>query len=174
MQLELVAYSTPTLKNNKDFLANTAFEYHSDLNRKKSEKALIVESVKLGIKEKTKIYKVIDSSDEFTDIVGIFALSASKIEVNKNAAIPCAELDLFFLNNKYRKIDIGNNTLGEEVFSMIIALVIEVSKKIGINYLILIPLGQNAKLISFYKNFGFDHIPTKKDWMYLKLSNIKD
>lgn len=176
MELELLAYSTRTLKSNKDFLTKTAFQKHPNTTRQKLEKNLIDEVVKYGIKEKTKVYKVMDKTGTLDKIIGMVALSASKIEVDKNAVIPCAELDLLYINNLYRKTKyeaIENRTLGEELLLTIISLVAELSKSIGIKYLILIPLGQVEELKNFYKQFGFETMPTQKDWMYLKISDLK-
>lgn len=171
MELILKPYTYKILKENKDFLEKKAFEY-----KRKEEKILISEIIKAGIRNNTKIYTLNDSSNTVTNPIGMIAISTSKIPVNKHSVLPCIELDLLFINNKYRKQkleELDKSTFGEDLLLRVISIAIKLSKQVGVRYLILTPMGHEKKLVEFYKKFGFEYIPTKiKEWMYLNIHKI--
>jgi len=176
LELGLHVYSKNNIKKNKDFLLKTAFEFSKDEKQQQVEKVLLSEIISSGTKNQTKIYKFVDSSEELSDIVGLIALSASKIAIHKTSVFPCAQLDLLFINHKYRKdtyTELEDSTLGEELMQTAISLVLSLANQIGIRYITLIPLGHEEKLVNFYKKFNFDYIEKGSDFMYLNLRNVK-
>lgn len=175
MELELSPYSLATLKVNKKFLLNKPIDfYNKDSKRAEIEKTLLELTVKQALKRNTKLYRVKDKSNEISENLGFFAISVGNISVN-DKKIPSAVLDYLILNNEYRKYicEPDNYTLGIELFREILSIINELSKQIGIRYIILEPLKKEEKLVEFYQKFGFDFIPEKNStWMYIDIKEL--
>jgi len=175
VELELSAYSLPTLQSNKKFLLGHPIEFYTqDLKRAELEKMLLVSTVKQALKRNTKLYRVKDKSNQISENLGFFAISVGNIDVN-GKKIPSAVVDYFILNNKFRKytFEPDGYSLGIELFREVLTIINELSHQIGIRYIILEPLNKEEKLIQFYKDFGFDFIPQKETtWMYLDIKEL--
>jgi hypothetical protein len=79
------------------------------------------------------------------------------------------QVDYLFVDYKYRKLyldEIGN-TISNYLLLFAMNVSEEIKQTIGVKYLALYPDAQSNKLISHYKNMGFNVL--NKYWLFIKL-----
>ena len=138
-----------------------SLNFHTDIIRATREKGLLQEIIKLTQKNKTILYLL----KKDAEIVGLIALSASSID-----EIPVIQVDYLFVDFRYRKQkikEIDNSTISQYLLSFALNISEEVKQTIGLKYLALYPDAQSDKLISHYKNMGFN--PLNRYWLVIKL-----
>lgn len=137
-----------------------SLNFHTNLNRASRERGLLEEIIKLTQKNKTILY-LLKKEDE---ILGLIALSASSID-----EIPVIQVDYLFVDFKYRKQKIDNieTTTAKYLLSFAIDTAENIKQTIGLKYLALYPDAQSNKLISHYKDMGFNVL--NKYWLVIKL-----
>jgi len=158
-----IKFESKTLKREKRAILN-----HLDFDNEK-EHILISHIIKEAINKNTILYALKDSSKTLKGILGLIALSASKIEFYKSQK-PTITIDLLFVSKKFRKQQFqhfNNQKISEILLEFAVSQSYQTQKIIAVRYLILYPYNQEKKLISFYKKFGFLHLD--KEWLYLKL-----
>jgi hypothetical protein len=136
------------------------FNFHPDLERTTRERGLLEEIIKLVQKNKTKLYLLKNSSE----ILGLIALSASSID-----DFPVIQVDYLFVDYKYRKVYIDeiDGTISNYLLLFAMNVAENVKETIGLKYLALYPDAQSEKLISHYKEMGFNVL--NKYWLFIKL-----
>lgn len=137
-----------------------SLNFHTDLNRATRERGLLEEIIKLTQKNKTILY-LLQKEDE---ILGLIALSASSID-----EMPVIQVDYLFVNYTYRKqkVDEIETTIAKYLVSFAIDTAENIKQTIGLKYLALYPDAQSDKLISHYKDMGFNIL--NKYWLVIKL-----
>ena len=137
-----------------------SLNFHTDLNRASRERGLLEEIIKLTQKNKTILY-LLKKEDE---ILGLIALSASSID-----EIPVIQVDYLFVDFHYRKqkVDEIQTTTAKYLLSFAIDTAENIKQTIGLKYLALYPDAQSNKLISHYKDIGFNLL--NKYWLVIKL-----
>jgi len=170
-------------------ISNYSFKQLSSQSCKKS-KNLIIDSFSYhpvrGIREKeilaqtfvdaylgnTKITMISDNRKDKDSKKGLIALSNGSLELDSKA-LPAIIIDYIFVDYANRG---KNNEMDMKISEMLlfyaIQRAIEISKIVGVRYLILRPDGgkENVKLVSFYKSMEFRYMTDKHEWMYLKLT----
>ena len=157
--------SSSSCKKSKNVILDS-FEYHQV--RGKREKEILSQTLIDASLSNTKITMI---RDEESNKLGLIALSNGSLEL-KDKLLPAIIIDYLFVDNRYR----ANNTdlevhVSELLIYYAIQKAIEISKTVGIKYLILRPDGgkENEKLVTFYKSMNFRYMTEKHEWMYLKL-----
>ena len=137
-----------------------SLNFHTDLNRATRERGLLEEIIKLVQKNKTILYILMKEHK----MLGLIALSASSID-----EIPVIQVDYLFVDFKYRKqkIDKIETTTAKYLLSFAIDTAENIKQTIGLKYLALYPDAQSDKLISHYKDMGFNVL--NKYWLVIKL-----
>ncbi len=137
-----------------------SFNFHPDLERTTRERGLLEEIIKLVQKNKTKLYLLKNSNE----ILGLIALSASSIE-----DFPVIQVDYLFVDYKYRKVymDDIDGTVSSYLLLFAMNVAENIKETIGLKYLALYPDTQSEKLISHYKEMGFNVL--NKYWLFIKL-----
>ncbi len=138
-----------------------SLNFHTDLNRATRERGLLEEIIKLTQKNKTILYLLVKEDE----ILGLIALSASSID-----EMPVIQVDYLFVDYKYRKqkIDEIETTTAKYLLSFAIDTAENIKQTIGLKYLALYPDAQSDKLISHYKDMGFNVL--NKYWLVIKLN----
>ncbi len=138
-----------------------SLNFHTDLNRATRERGLLEEIIKLTQKNKTILYLLVKEDE----ILGLIALSASSID-----EMPVIQVDYLFVDYKYRKqkIDEIETTTAKYLLSFTIDTAENIKQTIGLKYLALYPDAQSDKLISHYKDMGFNVL--NKYWLVIKLN----
>ena len=172
MSFQFTSYNPKKLKLNKRSLVNS-IEFHSDKHRANREDALLSQTISYAINGNTKLYTLKDMSSKLKGILGIVALSASEVLIDKTKK-PIILIDLLFVNNKYRSQEyehLDNSKISTLLIEYAITKAQEVKELVGISYIALYPDGgkDNLRLVDFYKSIGFDFITNKHEWMYIKL-----
>ena len=172
MPCQFTSYSPKKLKLNKRSLTH-AIEFHNNINRASREEALLSQAISYAINGNTKLYTLKDTSPMLKGILGVLALSASEVLIDKTKK-PIILIDLLLVNNKYRSQSykhLDNSKVSTLLIEYAIIKAQEVQELIGISYIALYPDGgkDNLKLVNFYKSLGFDFITNKHEWMYIKL-----
>ncbi len=137
-----------------------SLNFHSDINRASRERGLLEEIIKLTQKNKTILY-ILKNKDK---IYGLIALSASSID-----EMPVIQVDYLFVDYRYRKekVDEIQNTVAKYLLAFAIDTAENIKQTIGLKYLALYPDAQSNKLISHYKDMGFNVL--NKYWLVIKL-----
>ncbi|OHE00503.1 MAG: hypothetical protein A3K14_02185 [Sulfurimonas sp. RIFCSPLOWO2_12_FULL_36_74] len=137
-----------------------SFHFHPDLERTTRERGLLEEIIKLVQKNKTKLYLLKNSNE----ILGLIALSASSID-----DFPVIQVDYLFVDYKYRKVyvDTMDSTISNYLLLFAMNVAENIKETIGLKYLALYPDAQSEKLISHYKEMGFNVL--NKYWLFIKL-----
>lgn len=137
-----------------------SFNFHPDLERTIRERDLLKEIIKLVQKNKTKLYLLKNSNET----LGLIALSASSID-----DFPVIQVDYLFVDCKYRKVYIDeiDSTISNYLLLFAMNVAENIKETIGLKYLALYPDAQSEKLISHYKEMGFNVL--NKYWLFIKL-----
>ena len=114
-----------------------------------------------------------DDTKQLKGILGFIALSASEVIICE-AKKPTVLIDFLFVNNRYRSKtypQFSDAKISTVLIEFAIATALEVSKLLGVSYLVLYPEGgkENIRLVEFYKMIGFEFMTKKHEWMYLKI-----
>jgi hypothetical protein len=102
----------------------------------------------------------------------LIALSNGSLELD-GKALPAVIIDYIFVSYVNRGKDNKSDVkISEMLLYYAIQRAIEISKIVGVRYLILRPDGgkENEKLVSFYESMEFRYMTDKHEWMYLKLT----
>ncbi|MGE0738335.1 hypothetical protein [Sulfurimonas sp.] len=137
-----------------------SFDFHPDLERTTRERGLLEEIIKLVQKNKTKLYLLKNNNE----ILGLIALSASSID-----DFPVIQVDYLFVDYRYRKVYIDDidGTVSSYLLLFAMNVAENIKETIGLKYLALYPDAQSEKLISHYKEMGFNVL--NKYWLFIKL-----
>lgn len=158
--------SSSSCKKSKNFILDF-FEYHKV--RGNREKEILSQTLSDASLSNTRITTIRDMSN---NKLGLIALSNGSLEL-EDKLFPAIMIDYIFVDNRYRANN--NKSLDIKVSQMLIYYAIqqaiEISKTVGIRYLILRPDGgkENKRLVSFYESMEFRYMTDKHEWMYLKL-----
>ena len=158
-QITLLKIDDKNIHSYKVKLLQT-LNFHSEINRASRERGLLEEIIKLTQKNKTILY--ILKND--TDILGLVALSASSVD-----DIPVVQVDYLFVDYKFRKVHIQeiDNSISKYLLLFAMNVSENIKQTIGVKYLALYPDAQSDKLISHYKDMGFNVL--NKYWLVIKL-----
>jgi len=158
-QITLLKIDDKNIHSYKVKLLQT-LNFHSEINRASRERGLLEEIIKLTQKNKTILY--ILKND--TDILGLVALSASSVD-----DIPVVQVDYLFVDYKFRKVHIQeiDNSISKYLLLFAMNVSENIKQTIGVKYLALYPDAQSDKLISHYKDMGFNIL--NKYWLVIKL-----
>lgn len=154
MDFELIS---PT----KEFLYSGDFWSRLKIGRN-SEGSYLKKLIALSKKDKTNIVMLIKENE----IVGLMALSASRID-----DLPCVQVDYLFVSTHYRKQifkELGDIKISQYLISYAIQTSATIKEKIGVKFLLLLPV--DDALIKIYENMDFKPLHSKTKWMIFKLA----
>lgn len=161
--------SSQSCKKSKNIIVDS-FSYHPF--RGTREKEILVQTFADAYLGNTKITLISDNRKDKNSKVGLIALSNGSLELN-GKALPAIIIDYVFVNYDSR----GENSnedikVSQMLLYYAIQQALEISKIVGLRYLILRPDGgkENEKLVSFYESMEFRYMTDKHEWMYLKLT----
>jgi len=161
--------SSQSCKKSKNIIIDS-FSYHPI--RGIREKEILTQTFTDAYLGNTKITLINDDRKAKDSKVGLIALSNGSLELN-GKALPAIIIDYVFVNYTHRgKNDETDIKVSEMLLYYAIQRAIEISKIVGVRYLILRPDGgkENEKLVSFYESMEFQYMTNKHEWMYLKLT----
>jgi hypothetical protein len=107
-------------------------------------------------------FRIIKIDDK--NLLGLIALSSSSID-----DVPVIQVDYLFVDFRHGKqfIEEIDNQISKYLIVFAIKISENIKKNVGLKYLALYPDAQSNKLISHYRNMGFEKL--NKDWMFVKL-----
>ena len=161
--------SASSCKKSKNIIIDS-FRYHPV--RGVREKEILAQTFTDAYLGNTKITLINDNRKNKDTKIGLIALSNGSLELN-GKALPAVIIDYIFVDYANRgKNDESDVKVSEMLLYYAIQRAIEISKIVGVRYLILRPDGGkgNEKLVSFYYSMEFRYMTSKHEWMYLKLT----
>jgi len=172
MPYQFNSYSSSKVKSEKRSLLN-ALEFSNNYTKSQREQALLTKAISYAQNDSTKLYSLRDTSSKLKGILGLVALSASEVIIDKTKK-PVVLIDLLFVNNNYRSKTyehLDNSKISQLLLEYAGSKFYEVREHIGVSYLVLYPDGgkDNTELVNFYKSMGFSYATNKHEWMYIKL-----
>lgn len=162
--------SSQSCKKSKNTIVDS-FTYHPE--RGKREKAILEQILRDGANSNTKITVISDSTGAIKSKLGLVALSAAELELDKKK-FPALSIDFLFVDNQHRSVvyEYLNVQVSHMLLFYAIQEAISIAERIGLRYLILRPDGgkESENLVKFYKSMRFKYMTEKHEWMYLKLT----
>lgn len=147
-----------------------SFEYHPQ--RGIREKEILSQTFIDASLGNTKITIINDENKTIKGKLGLIALSNGSLELD-DKILPAIIIDFIFVDYRFRG-DYKNfeTKVSQMLLYYAIQKAIEISKTVGIRYLILRPDGgkDNKQLVAFYESMEFRYMTDKHEWMYLKLT----
>lgn len=160
--------SSSSSKKSKNIIIDS-FSYHPD--RGIREKGILSQTFVDAYLGNTKITLISDEREDKDNKVGLIALSNGSLELDSKA-LPAVIIDYIFVDYTKRGKEETDVKVSKMLLYYAIQRAIEISKVVGVRYLILRPDGgkENEKLVSFYESMEFRYMTDKHEWMYLKLT----
>lgn len=161
--------SSSSCKKSKNIILDS-FNYHP--SRGVREKEILAQTFSDAYLGNTKITLISDERKDKNNKIGLIALSNGSLELD-DKALPAVIIDYIFVDYRNRGQDKKADVkVSEMLLYYAIQRAIEISKIVGVRYLILRPDGgkENEKLVSFYESMEFRYMTDKHEWMYLKLT----
>ena len=157
--LEIINYNSSSSSYNLYTSILKKLQFSDDIQQSNREELFIKDVCTRVSKSKSVLYVL-----EFEEkIIGLIALSATSITDQ-----PSIQIDYIFVSNSFRNknLEILNNLKPfRYLINLAISLAEDMSKKLGLRYIVLSPDSDNLK--EKYLSVGFKKL--NKDWMFFKI-----
>ena len=157
--LEIINYNSSSSSYNLYTSILKKLQFSDDIQQSNREELFIKDVCTRVSKSKSVLYVL-----EFEEkIIGLIALSATSITDQ-----PSIQIDYIFVNNSFRNknLEILNDFKPfRYLINLAISLAEDMSKKLGLRYIVLSPDSDNLK--EKYLSVGFKKL--NKDWMFFKI-----
>ena len=157
--LEIINYNSSTSSYNLYTTIFRKLKFSDDIQQASREELFIKDICTRISKSKSVLY-VLESEEK---IIGLIALSASSVTDQ-----PSVQIDYIFVNQSFRSqnLEILNNLKPfRYLINLAISLAEDISKKLGLRYIVLSPDSDNLK--EKYLSVGFKKL--NKEWMFFKI-----
>ena len=157
--LEIINYNSSTSSYNLYTTIFKKLQFSNDIQQANREELFIKDICTRISKSKSVLY-ILESEEK---IIGLIALSASSITDQ-----PSVQIDYIFVSKSFRNQNF--EMLNEfkpfrYLINLAISLAEDMSKKLGLRYIVLSPDNDNLK--EKYLSVGFKKL--NKDWMFFKI-----
>ena len=157
--LEIINYNSSTSSYNLYTTISKKLQFSNDIQQANREELFIKDVCTRVSKSKSVLYVL-----EFEEkIMGLIALSASSVTDQ-----PSVQIDYIFVSQSFRSQNheiLNNLKPFRYLINLAISLAEDMSKKLGLRYIVLSP--DNDDLKDKYLNVGFKKL--NKEWMFFKI-----
>ena len=157
--LEIINYNSSTSSYNLYTTIFKKLQFSDDIQQANREELFIKDICTRISKSKSVLYVL-----EFEEkIIGLIALSASSVTDQ-----PSVQIDYIFVSQSFRSQNfkiLNNLKPFRYLINLAISLAEDMSKKLGLRYIVLSPDSDNLK--EKYLSVGFKKL--NKDWMFFKI-----
>lgn len=157
--LEIINYNSSSSSYNLYTTILKKLQFSDDIQQANREELFIKDVCTRVSKSKSVLY-VLEYEEK---IIGLIALSATSITDQ-----PSIQIDYIFVSNSFRNknLEILNDFKPfRYLINLAISLAEDISKKLGLRYIVLSPDSDNLK--EKYLSIGFKKL--NKDWMFFKI-----
>jgi hypothetical protein len=157
--LEIINYNSSSSTYNLYATILKKLQFSDDIQQSNREELFVKDICNRVSKSKSVLY-VLESEEK---IIGLIALSATSV-IDQ----PSMQIDYIFVSQSFRSKNLSilnENKPFRYLINLVISLAEEMTKKIGLRYIVLSPDNDNLK--EKYLSVSFKKL--NKDWMFLKI-----
>ncbi|AXX90439.1 hypothetical protein CKA55_11580 [Arcobacter suis] len=157
--LEIINYNSSSSSYNLYTTIFRKLKFSDDIQQANREE-LFIKDICIRISKSKSVLYVLDSGEE---IIGLVVLSASSVTDQ-----PSVQIDYIFVSQSFRSqnLEILNNLKPfRYLINLAISIAEDMSKKLGLRYIVLSPDSDNLK--EKYLSVGFKKL--NKSWMFFKI-----
>lgn len=157
--LEIINYNSSSSTYNLYAIILKKLQFSDDIQQSNREELFVKDIYNRVSKSKSVLY-VLESEEK---IIGLIALSATSV-IDQ----PSMQIDYIFVSQSFRSKNLSilnENKPFRYLINLVISLAEEMTKKIGLRYIVLSPDNDNLK--EKYLSVSFKKL--NKDWMFLKI-----
>lgn len=157
--LEIINYNSSSSTYNLYATILKKLQFSDDIQQSSREELFVKDICNRVSKSKSVLY-VLESEEK---IIGLIALSSTSV-IDQ----PSMQIDYIFVSQSFRSKNLAilnENKPFRYLINLVISLAEEMTKKIGLRYIVLSPDNDNLK--EKYLSVSFKKL--NKDWMFLKI-----